>query len=201
MLLNANVYVCECVYVRVLITTEGKRRSSDVTRERMERSTVISRSRTLRRNNQRKSMRNTPGETQTFFLLKFLKRSHDSSPVTRFFRNGPCSFRSNKSVKIRTRLALLLSMSSWGTHPANFHTFPSFLRRRTMVEWSTLKLSASIRIVKRSSSSAAAKSAWSSKSDGRPLPGLSFKLVSSDLKRANHSLHRLSLIVPSPKVR
>ena len=30
-LLNANIYVCECAYVRVLITTEGKRRSSDVT--------------------------------------------------------------------------------------------------------------------------------------------------------------------------
>ena len=30
----------------------------------------------------------TPGETQTFFLLRFLKRSHDSSPMTRFFRNG-----------------------------------------------------------------------------------------------------------------
>ena len=27
------VYVCECVHVRVLITTEGKRRSSDVTQE------------------------------------------------------------------------------------------------------------------------------------------------------------------------
>ena len=31
----------------------------------------------------------TPGETQTFFLLRFLKRSHDSFPMTIFFRNGP----------------------------------------------------------------------------------------------------------------
>ena len=30
-LLNPNIYVCECAYVRVLITTEGKRRSYDVT--------------------------------------------------------------------------------------------------------------------------------------------------------------------------
>ena len=30
-LLNANIYVWACAYVRVLITTEGKRRSSDVT--------------------------------------------------------------------------------------------------------------------------------------------------------------------------
>ena len=29
--LTANVYVCECVHMRVLNSTEGKRRSSDVT--------------------------------------------------------------------------------------------------------------------------------------------------------------------------
>ncbi|GFU88526.1 hypothetical protein TNCV_4442031 [Trichonephila clavipes] len=37
--------------------------------------------------------------------------------------------------------------------------------------WSTLKFRASIQDVKLSSSSAAAKSAWSSKLYGRPLPG------------------------------
>ncbi|KAF8770226.1 hypothetical protein HNY73_017783 [Argiope bruennichi] len=47
------------------------------------------------------------------------------------------------------------------------------MRRRTLVEWSTLKLSVSIRIVKLSSPSTAAKSAWLPKSYGRPLPGLS----------------------------
>ena len=56
----------------------------------------------------------TPGETQTFFLLMFLERSHDSSAVTRFFRNEVCSFRCSKSVKIWTRSILLLSESSWG---------------------------------------------------------------------------------------
>ena len=30
-LLIANIYVCDCVYVHVLTNTEGKRRSSDVT--------------------------------------------------------------------------------------------------------------------------------------------------------------------------
>ena len=30
---TANVYVCECVHMRVLNSTEGKRRSSDVTAE------------------------------------------------------------------------------------------------------------------------------------------------------------------------
>ena len=73
--------------------------------------------------------------------------------------------------------------------------FQAFWDDERLVERSTLKLSASIWVVKRSFSSTAIKSAWSSKSDGRPLPGLSSKLVSPDLKRANHSLHRLSLIV------
>ena len=100
----------------------------------------------------------TPSETQTFLLLTFLKRNHDSSPVTRFFRNGVYSFRCNNSVKILTRSALFLSKSSWGTHPANFHTFPSSLRRRTMVEWSILKSSVNILVVKLSFSSTAAKS-------------------------------------------
>ncbi|GFS60708.1 hypothetical protein TNIN_296341, partial [Trichonephila inaurata madagascariensis] len=40
-----------------------------------------------------------------------------------------------------------------------------------MVEWSTLKFGTRIQVVKLSSSSVAAKSAWSSKLDGRPLPG------------------------------
>ncbi|KAF8785983.1 Retrovirus-related Pol polyprotein like [Argiope bruennichi] len=47
----------------------------------------------------------------------------------------------------------------------------------------------------------AAKIAWSSKSDGQTLTRLSSKLLHSDLKRANHSLHRLSLIVPPPLAR
>ncbi|GFY59946.1 hypothetical protein TNIN_219821 [Trichonephila inaurata madagascariensis] len=53
--------------------------------------------------------------------------------VTRFFENSGCSFRCSNSVKIRTRFELL-SESSWGTHPAIFHTFPSILRRRKTVE-------------------------------------------------------------------
>ena len=97
----------------------------------------------------------TPGETQTFFLLTFLKRCHDSYPVTRFFRNGICSFLCSKSVKIRSRSVLLFSESLWGL----ISIFLSFLRRRTMVEWSTLKSSAQILVVKFSSSSTAAKSA------------------------------------------
>ena len=48
----------------------------------------------------------TPVETQIFFLLTFLNRSHDSSPVTRFFRNGVCTFPCSKSGKIQTRSAL-----------------------------------------------------------------------------------------------
>lgn len=40
----------------------------------------------------------TPSETQTF-LLTFLKRSHDLSPMTRYFRNGDCSFCCSKSLK------------------------------------------------------------------------------------------------------
>ena len=52
----------------------------------------------------------------------------DSSPVERFFRNGVCSFRS-KSMKIRTRLTLLLLGSL-----INFHTFLFFLRKRMVVE-------------------------------------------------------------------
>ena len=80
--------------------------------------------------------------------------------VTKFFRNGFCSFRCSKSVKIWIRSALFLSESSWGTQSANFHTFLSFV-----VEWSTLKSSANILFVKLSSSSTAAKSAWSSKFD------------------------------------
>ncbi|GFY53102.1 hypothetical protein TNIN_339511 [Trichonephila inaurata madagascariensis] len=67
-----------------------------------------------------------------------------------------------------------------------------------MVEWSIL-LTDSIQVIEISFPSKADKSARSSKFDGRPLPGLSFELVSPDLKRANHSLHRLSLIVPSLK--
>ena len=69
--------------------------------------------------------------TQTFFILTFLNRSHNSSLVTRFFRNWVCSFSCSKSVKIRTHSVLMLS-----THSANFHTFPSFLRRQSMVELS-----------------------------------------------------------------
>ena len=49
----------------------------------------------------------TLGETQTFFLLTFLKRSHESIPVTRFFRNGLGLYRCSKSVKIRAHSALL----------------------------------------------------------------------------------------------
>ncbi|KAF8796069.1 hypothetical protein HNY73_000495 [Argiope bruennichi] len=64
-----------------------------------------------------------------------------------------------------------------------------------MVEWSTLKLSASIRVVKLSFPSTATKSVWSLKSRGQPLPGLSSELMSPDLKGTNHSLHRLSLLV------
>ncbi|KAF8792750.1 hypothetical protein HNY73_004312 [Argiope bruennichi] len=67
-----------------------------------------------------------------------------------------------------------------------------------MVEWSTLKLSARIRVVKLSSPTDA-KSAWLSKSNGRSHLVLSAKLGSPYLKRIDHSLHRLSLIVPSPK--
>ena len=48
------------------------------------------------------SLGETAGETETFFLLMFLKRSHASSPVTRFFRNGVCSFLCIKSAKIQT---------------------------------------------------------------------------------------------------
>ena len=139
-----------------------------------------------------------PGETQTFFLLTFLKKSHDSSPVTRFSRKGVCSFRFSNSVKIRTRSALLFSESSWGTHPANFHTFPSFLRRRTIVEWSTLKSSANILVVKLSSSSTADNNAWSLKFDGRPLPSTSTRFVSPDLNYLKHLSTWLLLIVPSP---
>ncbi|KAF8767109.1 hypothetical protein HNY73_020102 [Argiope bruennichi] len=66
-----------------------------------------------------------------------------------------------------------------------------------MIEWSTL--SASIRIVKLSSPSMATKRTWSSKSDDQALSDLSSLLVLPNLKRAYHSLHRVSLIVSSPK--
>lgn len=72
-------------------------------------------------------------------------------------------------------------------------------RSWTMVELCGLKLSVSIRIVKLSSPSTVPKSALAPKCDGRRLPSLSSKLVSSDLKRTNRSLHRISLIVPSLK--
>ena len=48
----------------------------------------------------------TPDETQTIFLLTCLKRSHHSTRVSRFFRNGVCSIRCSKSGKIQTRSAL-----------------------------------------------------------------------------------------------
>lgn len=80
-------------------------------------------------------------------------------------------------VKIRTRSALLLLENLRGTCPANFHTFPSFFRWRTIVNLSTMKYSASS-----SSSSTAYKSAWSSKSDDRPLPSLSLRHVLPDFK-------------------
>ena len=96
------------------------------------------------------------GSMQTFFLLGFLNWIHDSSPVTKLLRKGVSSFFRSKSLKIRTRSSLFCWESSWGTHPANFQTFPSFLRWRTMVEWSTSNCSASIRVVRLSSSSTAA---------------------------------------------
>uniref|UniRef100_A0A1A9ZMR0 Uncharacterized protein n=1 Tax=Glossina pallidipes TaxID=7398 RepID=A0A1A9ZMR0_GLOPL len=74
-----------------------------------------------------------------------------------------------------------------------YFSYPIYIRR-TVAERSVWKLSASIRFVKLSSTSTAAKSAWSSKSDGRPLPGLSSKLVPRDLKRANHFLHRTPIM-------
>ncbi|GFY72980.1 hypothetical protein TNIN_372071 [Trichonephila inaurata madagascariensis] len=73
------------------------------------------------------------------------------------------------------------------------------LRRQTKDEWITLKLAASIQVIEVSSLSTATNSVWSSKFDCQPLPGLFSKLVSPGLKRANHSLHRLSLIVLSLK--
>ncbi|KAF8770227.1 hypothetical protein HNY73_017784 [Argiope bruennichi] len=72
------------------------------------------------------------------------------------------------------------------------------MRRRTLVEWSTLKLSVSIRIVKLSSPSTAAKSAWLPKSYGRPLPGLSSNGVAR-FETGKPFLHRLSLILSSQK--
>ncbi|GFY75686.1 hypothetical protein TNIN_281811 [Trichonephila inaurata madagascariensis] len=45
------------------------------------------------------------------------------SPVTRFFKNGACSFRCSSSVKIRTRSALLSSESSWGNPSSDFPHF------------------------------------------------------------------------------
>lgn len=109
------------------------------------------------------------------------------------------SLRGSISVKIRTRSDLLLPLNSWGTHPANFRVLLSLLRQRRVIEGSTLKLSASIHVIRVSSPSTAAKSDWSSEYDGGPVLCLSSKPVSSDLKRAIHSLHRLSLIVPAPK--
>ncbi|KAF8766876.1 hypothetical protein HNY73_019897 [Argiope bruennichi] len=70
-----------------------------------------------------------------------------------------------------------------------------------MVEWFSLKLSTSIRFARLPSPSTAAKSASSSKSDGRLLSGLSAKLFPPYLKWANHALHRVSLIVPFPLAR
>ncbi|GFY53581.1 hypothetical protein TNIN_346411 [Trichonephila inaurata madagascariensis] len=72
-------------------------------------------------------LRERPKKRKPFFLLIFLMRSHDSSPVKRFFKNGVCSFRCNNSVKIRARSALLLLESS-------LHTFPSLLRSRPTVD-------------------------------------------------------------------
>ena len=140
------------------------------------------------------SLGETPGETQTFFLLTFYKRRFDSSTVTRFFKNRVCSFHWSKSVKIRIRSALLLSESWWGTHPDNFNIFRNFLRRRTMV-----KCSANILDVKLSSSSTAAKSAWSSKFDSRPLPSSSARFVTPDLNFLNHLSTWVLMIVTSPK--
>ena len=45
----------------------------------------------------------------------------------------------------------------------------------------------------------AARSAWLSKFNDRPLYGLGTKLVSRDVKQEKPSRHCLSLIVPSPK--
>uniref|UniRef100_A0A1A9UVS8 Uncharacterized protein n=1 Tax=Glossina austeni TaxID=7395 RepID=A0A1A9UVS8_GLOAU len=73
----------------------------------------------------------------------------------------------------------------------NIHQF-MLLRRQTMAEWSVRELKASIRFVKLSSVSTAVQSPGPSKSDGRPLLGLSSKLVTRDLKRANHFLHRIA---------
>lgn len=137
--------------------------------------------------------------THTFFRSVVLKSSHDSSPVTKNWRNGFCSFRSSNWLKMRTRSALLLSESSSGTHWANFHPFPSLFSRLTMVDWSALKCSANIRVVKLSSSSTACKRASSSKSNRWSLPGSSSKLVLPDLYGLNHRRVRLSPSVPSSK--
>lgn len=51
----------------------------------------------------------TPGEKQTFLLLRFLKSSHDLSPVTKYLKNGISSFRGRR---IRTRSVWLQSESS-----------------------------------------------------------------------------------------
>ena len=42
-----------------------------------------------------------PATQKPSFFSPFLKSSQDSSPVTRYFRNGACTFRCNKPVKMR----------------------------------------------------------------------------------------------------
>lgn len=84
------------------------------------------------------------------------------------------------------------------THLANFHTLPSFSRRRTMVEWSTLRSSVNILVFKLLSSFTATKSAWSYKFDGQPFPSSSLRFVPLDFNFLNHLSTWLLLIVPSP---
>ena len=83
-----------------------------------------------------------------------------------FFEEKPWFISRDEIFQERSLIVFLqqvrLCCSSWRTHPANFHTFPSILRRFTMVEWSTLKSLANILDVKLSSSSIKSKSAWSS---------------------------------------
>lgn len=104
-------------------------------------------------------------------------------PNGEIFQERCFLYRYRKSLKSQTRsdLLLLLSESTWGPRPINFHNFSDFSRRRKMDEWSTLKSSTNNHVVKFSSSSTITKNARSSKFYSRIFPFAFAKLASSDL--------------------
>ena len=138
------------------------------------------------------------GEMQTFFLLTFLKRSHDSSPVTGFFTNGDLLASLQQIGENSDTFGFVVIGEFVGDSSSQFPYF-SELSETTNDGRMVHNILANILVVQLSSSSTATKSTWSSKFNGQPLPSSSAIFLSPDLNFLNYLSTWLLLIIPSPK--